>query len=58
MTTTVTVQAHCNPNTTKVMVVLHSKQEKTPNFELLADGEVKSYNIYGTQSIEVVEVTT
>lgn len=55
MTTTVIVQAHCNPATTEVSVVLHNivgvVEKKT-----LQDGESISMSVYDDRLISVCEV--
>ena len=54
MTTTIKVEAHCNPTNTQVEVLLEDGD--TSSLEILQDGDIKQYYIYGNKYITVTEV--
>ena len=55
MTTTVTINAHCNPKTTKVRVVITDTANKTDEFSM-EDDESVDCAVYDGREILVREV--
>ena len=57
MTTTVTVNAHCDPKTTKVRVSIGERETpEEDKFEYLLDGESKDFVVYDDKYISVDEI--
>jgi len=55
MTTTVTVSAHCDPETTKVEVQILDGETDGQN-TYLEDGESTDYHVYDDRKIIVAEI--
>ena len=55
MTTTVTVEAHCNPETTQVRVSITNDQPQE-DFTILQDGEALVFSVYDGKELTVREV--
>lgn len=51
MTTTVTVSAHCNPETTEVRIELLESNTKFLEEHIIQDGESKSFYVYDERRI-------
>lgn len=56
MTTTVTIDAHCDPKTTKVRVVIGDSNSADEEKFFMEDGESASHPIYDGREIHVKEV--
>ena len=61
MTTNVTVNAHCNPETTRVLVETHDENwvstgKWIAKWVYLEDGEVGEYVVFDNQALSVSEV--
>lgn len=55
MTTKVTVQAHCDPRTTKVEMTISNKDGEVSKTEILDSQSVDCY-VYDDRKVEVKEV--
>lgn len=55
MTTTVTVNAHCNPETTHVCVSINDGDHLEEDVIILQDGKSMDFYVYGDREIKVCE---
>lgn len=56
MTTTVTVEAHCDPEKTQVRIRINEHDGTLPQEVFLESGEQREYVVYDYRSVSVDEI--